>query len=138
VPERKLGDDLLVPPHTDKGLPATIRSNHVQAPADFPAGGISNVPGILMKQADRRAVALAVWPSRSRRFLSDRPLQPDASQERNLHCDGAWLVAPGGLHTPSAPSRDGKVSAGERAAFADAFKGGNSKSTAIAISLPAN
>ena len=47
--------------NTDKGLPATHTVEIMfKLPADFPSGGISNVPGILMKQAEQtRGVPLA-------------------------------------------------------------------------------
>jgi hypothetical protein len=46
---------------TDKSLPATHTVEiNFKLPADFPSGGISNVPGILMKQAEQtRGVPLA-------------------------------------------------------------------------------
>lgn len=39
--------------NTDKGLPATHTVEiNFKLPADFPFGGVSNVPGMLMKQAE--------------------------------------------------------------------------------------
>ena len=53
VPERKLAMTFSFRRNTDKGLPATHTVEIIfKLPADFPAGGISNVPGILMKQAE--------------------------------------------------------------------------------------
>ena len=53
VPERKLAMTWSFRRNTDKGLPATHTVEIMfKLPADFPAGGISNVPGILMKQAE--------------------------------------------------------------------------------------
>ena len=56
VPERKLAMTWSLRRNTDKGLPATHTVEIMfKLPADFPAGGISNVPGILMKQAESDA-----------------------------------------------------------------------------------
>lgn len=53
VPERKLAMTWSLRRNTDKGLPAThtIEVLFKLAP-NFPGGGVSNVPGILMKQAE--------------------------------------------------------------------------------------
>jgi hypothetical protein len=61
VPERKLAMTWSLRRNTDKGLPATHTVEIMfKVPADFPSGGISNVPGILMKQAEQtRGVPLA-------------------------------------------------------------------------------
>jgi hypothetical protein len=61
VPERKLAMTWSLRRNTDKNLPATHTVEIMfKLPADFPAGGISNVPGILMKQAEQtRGVPLA-------------------------------------------------------------------------------
>jgi uncharacterized protein len=61
VPERKLAMTWSLRRNTDKGLPATHTFEIMfKVPADFPSGGISNVPGILMKQAEQtRGVPLA-------------------------------------------------------------------------------
>jgi hypothetical protein len=54
IPERRLAMTLSMRRNTDQALPA---SHTVEVtfnlPADFPFGGISNVPGILMKQAEQ-------------------------------------------------------------------------------------
>jgi hypothetical protein len=61
VPERKLAMTWSLRRNTDKNLPATHTVEIMfKLPADFPSGGISNVPGILMKQAEQtRGVPLA-------------------------------------------------------------------------------
>src|SRR5262245_26743246 len=61
VPERKLAMTFSLRHNTDKGLPATHTVEIMfKLPADFPSGGISNVPGVLMKQAENtRGVPLA-------------------------------------------------------------------------------
>jgi hypothetical protein len=54
VPERKLAMTWSLRRNTDKNLPATHTIEIMfKMPADFPSGGIANVPGILMKQAEQ-------------------------------------------------------------------------------------
>src|SRR5262249_39198457 len=54
VPERRLAMTWSLRRNTDKGLPATHTVEIMfKVPPDFPSGGISNVPGILMKQAEQ-------------------------------------------------------------------------------------
>jgi Trypsin-like peptidase domain len=61
VPGRKLAMMWSLRRNTDKSLPASHTVEIIfKFPADFPSGGISDVPGILMKQAERtRGVPLA-------------------------------------------------------------------------------
>ena len=61
VPERKMAMTLSLRRNTDKALPASHTVEIMfKLPADFPSGGISNVPGMLMKQAEQtRGVPLA-------------------------------------------------------------------------------
>jgi hypothetical protein len=54
IPERRLGMTLSIRRNTDAALPASHTIEIVfNLPADFPFGGINNVPGILMKQAEQ-------------------------------------------------------------------------------------
>ena len=85
--------------NTDKGLPATHTVEVTfKLPADFPAGGISNVPGILMKQAEStRGVPLAglavkVTPGFYLVGLSSQ----EADKERNLQLlkERGWFDIP--------------------------------------------
>ena len=61
IPERKLAMTWSLRRNTDKALPASHTVEIMfKLPADFPSGGISNVPGILMKQAEQtRGMPLA-------------------------------------------------------------------------------
>ena len=61
VPERKLAVTWSLRRNTDKSLPAThLVEINFKLTADFPSGGISNVPGMLMKQGQQtRGVPLA-------------------------------------------------------------------------------
>ena len=114
VPERKLAMTWSLRRNTDKGLPATHTVEIMfKLPADFPAGGISNVPGILMKQAEStRGVPLAGLAVEGHaRLLSDRPVQPGRGQgAQSSIAEGARLVRhPGGLQQqPPRHPRHGK------------------------------
>jgi hypothetical protein len=99
VPERKLAMTFSFRRNTDKGLPATHTVEVMfKLPADFPAGGISNVPGILMKQAEStRGVPLAglavkVTPGFYLIGLSNQ----EADKERNLQLlkERGWFDIP--------------------------------------------
>ena len=99
VPERKLAMTFSFRRNTDKGLPATHTVEVTfKLPADFPAGGISNVPGILMKQAEStRGVPLAglavkVTPGFYLVGLSSQ----EADKERNLQLlkERGWFDIP--------------------------------------------
>jgi hypothetical protein len=127
VPERKLAVTWSLRRNTDKGLPAThVVDITFKLPADFPAGGISNVPGILMKQAEQtRSVPLAglavkVTPSFYLIGLSNLA----ADMERNLQLlkERGWFDIPvvyNNNHRAILAMEKGAP--GERA-FADAFK----------------
>jgi hypothetical protein len=99
VPERKLAMTWSLRRNTDKGLPATHTVEIMfKLPADFPAGGISNVPGILMKQAEQtRGVPLAglavkVTPAFYLIGLSNM----DADKDRNIAMlkERSWFDIP--------------------------------------------
>jgi hypothetical protein len=127
VPERKLAMTWSFRRNTDKGLPATHTIEIMfKLPADFPAGGISGVPGILMKQAEStRGVALAghavkVTPGFYLVGLSNG----DTEKERNLQLlkERAWFDIPVVYNNNRrAILAMEKGTPGERA-FADAFK----------------
>jgi len=54
IPERRITMTMSIRRNTDQALPASHTVEIVfNLPADFPFGGISNVPGILMKQAEQ-------------------------------------------------------------------------------------
>jgi hypothetical protein len=60
IPERKVKATVTIRKNVDPALPATHTMEiQFQVPADFPNGGISNVPGVLMKQtAQQRGAPL--------------------------------------------------------------------------------
>ena len=127
VPERKLAMTWSFRRNTDKGLPASHTIEIMfKLPPDFPAGGISGVPGILMKQAEQtRGVALAghavkVTPGFYLVGLSNS----ETEKERNLQLlkDRAWFDIPVVYNNNRrAILAMEKGTPGERA-FADAFK----------------
>src|SRR5262245_3691147 len=99
VPERKLAMTWSLRRNTDKGLPATHTVEIMfKLPADFPSGGISNVPGILMKQAEQTrgtplaGLAVKVTPGFYLIGLSNA----DADKDRNLQLlkERSWFDIP--------------------------------------------
>jgi hypothetical protein len=99
VPERKIMVRWALRRNTDKGLPATHTVEIMfKVPADFPAGGITNVPGILMKQAEQtRGIPLAgltvkVTPGFYLIGLSN--LDPDKERNFQLLDERGWFDIP--------------------------------------------
>jgi hypothetical protein len=127
VPERKLAMTWTLRRNTDKTLPASHTVEIMfKLPADFPSGGVSNVPGILMKQTEQtRGVPLAglavkITPGFYLIGLSNI----DADKERNLQLfrERDWFDIPMVYNNNRrAILAMEKGTPGERA-FADAFK----------------
>jgi hypothetical protein len=127
VPERKLAMTWSLRRNTDKGIPAThVVEIMFKLPADFPFGGISNVPGMLMKQAlQARGVPLAglavkVTPGFYLIGLSN----VEADKDRNIQLlkQRSWFDIPVVYNdTRRAILAMEKGPTGERA-FVDAFK----------------
>src|SRR5262249_27057699 len=87
MPARKLAMAVWLRRNTDKGLPASHTVEIVfKLPTDFPSGGISNVPGILMKQAEQtRGVPLAGLAVKvTNGFFLIGLSNVDSDKERNL------------------------------------------------------
>jgi hypothetical protein len=99
VPERKVAVTWSLRRNTDKGLPAThVVDILFKLSADFPDGGISNVPGILMKQGEQtRGVPIA---GLAVKVTSDFYLiglsNQEADKERNLQLlkERGWVDIP--------------------------------------------
>src|SRR5262245_65901094 len=94
-------------------------------PADFPFGGISNVPGILMKQAEQTRGAplsgLAVKVTSGFFLLGLSSVECERERNIQLLKDRAWFVMPIVYNNGSrAIIRVEKGTPGERA-FRDAF-----------------
>jgi hypothetical protein len=127
VPERKLAMTWSLRRNTDKGLPATHTVEIMfKLPADFPSGGISNVPGILMKQAEQTrgtplaGLAVKVTPGFYLIGLSNA----ETDKDRNLQLlkERGWFDIPVVYNNNRrAILALEKGTPGERV-FADAFK----------------
>jgi hypothetical protein len=99
VPERKLAMTWSLRRNTDKTLPASHTVEIIfKLPTEFPSGGISNVPGILMKQAEQtRGTPLAGLAVKvTSGFFLIGLSSVDADKERNLQLlkDRAWFDIP--------------------------------------------
>jgi hypothetical protein len=99
VPERKLAMTWSLRRNTDKALPASHTVEIMfKLPTDFPAGGILNVPGILMKQAEQtRGVPLAGLAVKvTNGFFLIGLSAMDADRDRNLQLlkERGWFDIP--------------------------------------------
>jgi hypothetical protein len=127
VPERKLAMTWSLRRNTDKALPASHTVEIIfKLPAEFQAGGISNVPGILMKQAEQtRGTPLAGLAVKvTSGFFLIGLSSVEADKERNLQLlkDRAWFDIPVVYNNNRrAILAMEKGTPGERA-FAEAFK----------------
>jgi len=113
--------------NTDQSLPASHTIEIVfKLPPDFPSGGISNVPGILMKQAEQtRGVPLAGLAVKvTNGFFLIGLSNVDSDKERNIQLlkERSWFDIPVVYNNSRrAILAMEKGTPGERA-FADAFK----------------
>jgi hypothetical protein len=127
VPERKLAMTWSLRRNADKALPASHTVEIIfKLPGDFPSGGISNVPGILMKAAEQtRGVPLAGLAVKvTNGFFLIGLSSVEADKERNLQLlkDRAWFDIPVVYNNNRrAILAMEKGTPGERA-FAEAFK----------------
>jgi hypothetical protein len=99
IPDRRITMTMSVRRNTDKALPASHTIEIMfNLPSDFPFGGISNVPGILMKQAEQTRGAplagLAVKVTSG--FFLVGLSSTEADMQRNLELlkDRAWFDIP--------------------------------------------
>jgi hypothetical protein len=99
IPERKIAMTWSLRRNTDPSLPASHTVEIMfRLPADFPAGGVSNVPGIMMKQTEgTRGVpldGLAVKVTNG--FFLIGLSAVDANRERNVQLlkERAWFDIP--------------------------------------------
>jgi hypothetical protein len=99
IPERRITMTFSLRRNTDQALPAshTIELTF-NLPADFPFGGISNVPGILMKQAEatRGAPLSGLAVKVTSGFFLVGLSAVDADMQRNLQLlkERAWFDIP--------------------------------------------
>jgi hypothetical protein len=127
IPDLKLAMTWSLRRNTDQSLPATHTVEIMfRLPPNFPSGGISNVPGILMKQTEQtRGVALAGLAVKvTNGFFLIGLSATEADRERNVQLlkERSWLDIPV-VYTNNrrAILALEKGTPGERA-FADAFK----------------
>lgn len=99
IPERRLAMTLSLRRNTDQTLPASHTAEIMfNLPADFPFSGISNVPGIMMKQAEETRGAplsgLAVKVTSGFFLLGLSSV--DTEKERNIQLlkERAWFDIP--------------------------------------------
>ena len=127
IPERRLALTMSVRRNRDQALPASHTVEVMfNLPADFPFGGISNVPGILMKQAESTRGAplsgLAVKVTSGFFLLGLSAVETEAQRNLELLKERAWFDIPvvynNGRRAIIAVE---KGNPGERA-FAEAFK----------------
>jgi hypothetical protein len=99
IPDRKLAMTWSLRRNTDQSLPAshTVEISF-KLPSDFPSGGISNVPGILMKQAEQtRGVPLAGLAVKvTSGFFLIGLSAADSDRDRNMQLlkERAWFDIP--------------------------------------------
>jgi hypothetical protein len=127
IPERRLAMTMSVRRNSDQALPASHTVEIMfNLPADFPFGGISNVPGILMKQAEATRGAplsgLAVKVTSGFFLLGLSAVETEAQRNLELLKERGWFDIPvvynNGRRAIIAVE---KGNPGERA-FAEAFK----------------
>jgi hypothetical protein len=99
IPDRKLSMTWSLRRNTDPSLPASHTVEIMfKLPADFVSGGISNVPGILMKQAEQaRGVPLAGLAVKvTNGFFLIGLSASDSDRERNLQLlkERSWFDIP--------------------------------------------
>ena len=99
IPERRITMTFSLRRNSDQALPAshTIEVTF-NLPADFPFGGISNVPGILMKQAEQTRGAplagLAVKVTSGFFLVGLSAVEADMQRNLQLLKERAWFDVP--------------------------------------------
>lgn len=99
IPDRKLAMTWSLRRNTDQNLPASHTIEIMfNLPADFPHGGIANVPGIMMKQAEAtRGVALAglaVKVTNGYFLIGLSAVEADLQRNVQLLKERAWFDIP--------------------------------------------
>ncbi len=99
IPDRRMTVTWSLRRNTDKALPASHTIEIMfNLPADFPGGGISNVPGVLMKQSEQaRGTPLAGLAVKvTNGFFLVGLSAVDAEQQRNIQLlkDQEWFDIP--------------------------------------------
>jgi hypothetical protein len=126
IPERRMTVTWSLRRNTDQALPASHTVEIMfNLPADFPGGGISNVPGILMKQAEQSRgtplAGLAVKVTTGFFLIGLSAVEADVARNVQLLKERAWFDIPVVYNNGSrAILAMEKGTPGERA-FAEAF-----------------
>jgi hypothetical protein len=99
IPERRLTMSFSIRRNTDQTLPASHTMEVTfNLPADFPAGGISNVPGVLMKQAEQTRgtplAGLAVKVTNNFFLIGLSAVESDQARNIQLLKERAWFDIP--------------------------------------------
>lgn len=99
IPERRLGMTLSIRRNTDPALPASHTIEVLfKLPSDFPFGGINNVPGILMKQAEQTRGAplsgLAVKVTSGFFLVGLSAVEAEAKRNIELLKERSWFDIP--------------------------------------------
>jgi hypothetical protein len=99
IPERRMTMSLTIRRNTDQTLPASHTIEIMfNLPADFPGGGISNVPGILMKQAEQTRgtplAGLAVKVTNGFFLIGLSAVESDLQRNIQLLKERSWFDIP--------------------------------------------
>ena len=99
IPERRITVTWSLRRNTDKALPASHTIEIMfNLPADFPGGGIANVPGILMKQAEQARgtplSGLAVKVTNGFFLIGLSAVDTDVQRNLQLLKERAWFDIP--------------------------------------------
>ena len=99
IPDRRVNMTISVRRNADKALPASHTIEIMfNLPGDFPFGGISNVPGILMKQAEQTRgsplAGLAVKVTSGFFLIGLSATEGDMQRNLELLKDRAWFDIP--------------------------------------------
>jgi hypothetical protein len=99
IPERKLNMSFSIRRNTDQTLPASHTMEVMfNLPPDFPAGGISNVPGVLMKQAEQTRgtplAGLAVKVTNNFFLIGLSAVEADQARNTQLLKERGWFDIP--------------------------------------------
>ena len=99
VPERRMTMNLSIRRNTDQNLPASHTIEVMfNLPQDFPPGGISNVPGVLMKQAEQTRgtplAGLAVKVTNNFFLIGLSAVESEQARNIQLLKERAWFDIP--------------------------------------------
>jgi hypothetical protein len=99
IPERRMTMSLTIRRNTDQTLPASHTAEVMfNLPADFPGGSISNVPGILMKQAEQTRgtplAGLAVKVTNGFFLIGLSAVESDLQRNIQLLKERSWFDIP--------------------------------------------